>query len=269
MTFAAINGFRMNYEVSGNPDGPWLTMSHALANNLTLWDHVAEELGKEFRILRYDQRGHGETQAPVGPYGFPDLLGDVLALWDSLGILRSHWIGLSIGGMIGYGLGIHNSDRLLSLIACDSQAIAPPDYAAYFQKRIDKAAAGGMESLITPTLERWFTPETIEREDPVLQKVGAMIRTTTIEGHAGCCEALKTLNYADQLGRIRVPTLIVGGEGDKGAPPSALADVANLISGAHHEVIPAAGHISALENPEAFLDVVRSFLADEAASTPA
>lgn len=262
--FASINGFKMRYEVSGNSDGPWLTMSHALANNLTLWDEVADELGKDFRILRYDQRGHGASEAPAGPYTFPDLLSDVLALWDSVGVAQSHWIGLSIGGMIGYGLAIHHPERLLSLIACDSQAIAPPDYAAYFQGRIDKASRGGMEALVDPTLERWFTAETVARQDPVLGKVAEMIRNTTLEGHAGCCEALKTLDYADQLGRIDVPTLIVGGEKDKGAPPAALANVAASIPRSRHVIIPAAGHLSALENSAAFIPAVKSFLADSA-----
>ena len=263
--FLKLNGFDLHFETSGREDGPWVTMSHALANNLTLWDEVAEALGENFRILRYDQRGHGQSGAPPGPYTFDELVDDVIALWDEVGIRRSHWIGLSIGGMIGYGLAIHHPQRLLSLVACDSQADAPPDYAAYFQSRIDKAAAGGMEALVQPTLERWFTPPTIERGDPVLDRVAAMIRGTDAVGHAGCCEALKRLSYGDQLGKITVPTLVLGGEGDKGAPPSALAHVASRIPGARHAVIPAAGHISALENPGAFLSTVTAFLEDKRA----
>lgn len=257
---AQINGFSMHYEVSGLDTGPWLTLSHALSTDMTLWDELAADLGRDFHILRYDQRGHGKSEAVPGPYSFPDLIADVLALWDAVGVDRSHWLGLSIGGMIGYGLAIHHPERILSLVAGDSQADAPPDYAAYFQSRIDKAAAGGMENLVRPTLERWFTAETLSRNDPVLERVAEMIRNTDEEGHRGCCEALKTLSYGDDLHRIKAPVLIVGGAGDKGAPPDALAKVAARIEGASHVVIPSAGHISVLENPADFAREARAFL---------
>ncbi len=255
-----INGFSMHYEVGGLDSGPWLTLSHALSTDMTLWDELASDLGRDFRILRYDQRGHGRSEAVPGPYSFPDLIGDVLALWDAVGVDRSHWLGLSIGGMIGYGLAIHHPERILSLVACDSQADAPPDYAAYFQSRIDKAAAGGMENLVQATLERWFTAETLRRRDPVIDRVAEMIRNTDEAGHRGCCEALKTLSYGSELHRIKTPALIVGGAQDKGAPPDALAKVAERIEGAAHAVIPRAGHISALENPTDFASEVRAFL---------
>jgi len=255
-----INGFTMHYEVSGADSGPWLTLSHALSTDLALWDELAEKLGGDFRILRYDLRGHGMTESVPGPYSFADLIDDVLALWDVVGVDRSHWMGLSIGGMIGYGLAIHHPERLLSLIACDSQADAQSEYAAYFQSRVDKAAAGGMESLVQPTLERWFTAETVAKAEPILDRVADMIRGTDEEGHQGCCEALMTLSFGNDLGRIDTPTLIVGGLGDKGAPPDDLANVAVRIKGASHAVIPSAGHISALENPEGFFAAVNKFL---------
>src|SRR5690606_16799921 len=117
------------------------------------------------------------------------------------------------------GLAQNHGDRLRSLIACDSRPDAPPDYQAYFQHRIDVAAAEGMEGLVEPTVSRWFTPESLAANIPVLDKVRNMIRATNPVGHAGCCEALKTLAFGSRLGEIRVPTLILGGAKDKGAPP--------------------------------------------------
>jgi len=168
------NGVTFNCVVEGPEGAPWVTLSHALANNLTLWDEIAAALSDRFRVLRYDQRGHGESEAVPGPYSFPMLLDDVIGIWDELGVDKSHWIGLSIGGMIGYGLGIHHPERLRSIIACDSRPDAPPDYAAYFQSRIDKARDKGMEGVVESTIERWFTPETRERKDPVLDRVRQM-----------------------------------------------------------------------------------------------
>jgi len=257
---ADVNGITINYEVSGRDGKPWITFAHALCNNLTLWDDQAELLKDDFHILRYDHRGLGSSSAPKGPYTFPMIIADALALLDHVGVDKTHWCGLSIGGMMGYGLAQDHGDRLRSLIACDSRPDAPPDYQAYFQHRIDVAAAEGMEGLVESTIERWFTPESVAANIPVLDKVRGMIRSTDKTGHAGCCEALKALAFGARLGEIRVPTLIVGGAKDKGAPPEALAEAAKAIPGAKHVVIPDAGHISNLENPTAFNAALREFL---------
>ena len=255
------NGVAFNVEIDGRGGAPWIVCSHALANNLTLWDDLVAELKDDYRILRYDQRGHGKTKAVPGPYTFPMLIDDALAIMDGAGVDKAHWIGLSIGGMMGYGIAMDHPERLRSLVACDSRPDAPPDYAAYFQSRIDKAKAYGMPGLVDMTIERWFTPESVAGKLPVIEKVKGMIATTDPVGHEGCCEALKTLSYGPRLHEIRVPTLIIGGAKDKGAPPEALAEAAAKIPGAEHAVVPDAGHICALENPSAFMAALKPFLA--------
>ncbi len=256
-----VGGFGLNFEIEGPEDAPCITLSHALANDLTLWDDQVALLRDRYRVLRYDQRGHGGSDAPPGPYGFDMLMTDVIALWDRLGIERSHWMGLSIGGMMGYGLAQDHGDRMLSLIACDSRPDAPPDYQDYFQYRIDTAREKGMEGLVEPTVERWFTPETLARNPPVLDKVRNMIRATDPIGHEGCCEALKTLAFGARLAEIAIPTMIIGGAADKGAPPEVLERTSRSIPGATHVVVDGAGHISNLENPPAFNRAVEDFLA--------
>lgn len=255
------NGVQFNCRIDGKEGAPWVTLSHALANNLTLWDDFVDTIKDRYRVFRYDQRGHGGSEGPEGPYDFALLESDAVALLDGAGIDKTHWIGLSIGGMIGYGLGIRHADRLRSLIACDSRPNAPEDYAAYFQHRIDVARDEGMAALADLTIERWFTPETLAKDPPVLKKVRAMIETTDIPGHAGCCEALKQLAYGPELHKIKAPTLILGGAKDKGAPPDILErEAKDLIPGAEQVVIPDAGHIVALENPEAFHKVAGEWL---------
>ncbi len=257
---AKINGFNLNYKVEGKQGAPWITFSHALCNNLSLWDAQAEVLKDRFQILRYDHRGHGQSEPTPAPYTFPMLIADAIALWDHVGIEKSHWCGLSIGGMMGYGMAQEHGNRMLSLIACDSRPDAPPDYQAYFQYRIDTARAKGMEGLVEPTIERWFTPDTRAANPPMLDKVRNMIRSTTPVGHEGCCEALKTLAFGKRLGEIKVPTLIIGGALDKGAPPEVLAEAAKAIPGAQHVVVPAAGHISNMENAAEFNKAMVAFL---------
>lgn len=259
--FIEVNGTRFHYRFDGPIDAPVVTLSHALANSLELWDDMAEVLASKYRVLRYDQRGHGRTSAAPGPYSFSMLEADAIGILNALGIAKTNWIGLSIGGMIGYGLAINYPSRLISLVACDSRSDAPPDYAAYFQSRIDKARDGGMEGVVESTVERWFTVESRAAGLPVLDKVRSMIRTTDPVGHQGCCEALKGLSYGSQLSKISVPTMILGGAKDKGAPPEILAEVARHIPNVEHVVIPEAGHITPLENPEMTLKAILPFLA--------
>lgn len=256
-----VNGIRLNYEIDGPQDAQVVTFAHALGNGLRLWDDVADALKDRYRVLRYDQRGHGLSEAKPGPYTFPELEDDAIALLDALGIRQTHWVGLSIGGMIGYGLAIRAPQRLRSLVACDARPDAPPDYAAYFQSRIDKARTLGMASLGQLSVERWFTPQTVAANPPVLDKIRNLVATTDPVGHEGCCEALKTLAYGARLHLITVPTLILGGAEDKGAPPDKLAEAAAQIPGAAHVTLPHAGHITPIEAPEAFLAALTDHLA--------
>ncbi len=256
-----INGIRYNYVRQGKDGAPWITFAHALANNLSLWDDVANNLADRFRILRVDHPGHGGSSAIPGPYSFDMLIENAIGLWDALGIEESHWVGLSIGGMMGYGMAARHPGRVLSLTACDSRPDAPPDYADYFQYRIDTARNEGMDALAQSSVERWFTPASIEANTAAVEKVRAMVRATDPVGHEGCCEALKLLSFGPELAAIKAPTLILGGELDKGAPVDVLAETAAKIAGAKHVVIPGAGHITALENPEAFQAALDTFLA--------
>ena len=257
---AEVNGIRYNYTTQGKDGAPWVTCSHALANNLSLWDEVAGSLSDRFQILRFDQPGHGGSSAIPGPYSFDMLIENAIGLWDALGIEASHWVGLSIGGMMGYGMAARHPDRVLSLIACDSRPDAPPEYADYFQYRIDTARDKGMDSLAQSSVERWFTPASIEADTPAVNKVRDMVRATDPVGHEGCCQALKKLAFGAELTGIQVPTLILGGELDKGAPVDVLAETAAKIPGAKHVVIPGAGHITALESPEVFQRALDEFL---------
>ncbi len=258
-----VGGFSLNCEVEGKEGAPWLTFSHALGNNLHLWDAQVDMLKDRFHILRYDHRGHGGSDAPPGPYSFDDLMKDAIALLDHFEIDETHWVGLSIGGMLGYGMAQNHGDRLTSLTACDSRPDAPPDYAAYFQYRIDTVRkTGGMEGVVEPTIERWFTPETVAANPPYLDKVRNMLRTTNPVGHEGCCEALKRLAFGSRLDEIDVPTLIIGGDMDKGAPPEVLHEAARTIPNCRHDVIARAGHISNIENEEDFNIALAAFLTE-------
>ena len=253
------NGIAFNCEIDGPEGAPWLTFSNSLATDLRMWDSQAEALKGAFRTLRYDKRGHGGSDAPDGPYSFDMLVGDVIGLWDVLGIAKSHFIGLSIGGMTGMGLGIDHADRLLSLVISNSRADMPPPDAEAWDGRIAFAEENGMAALADPTVERWCSKSFFESGPPELDKLRAMVAGTSVTGYAGCGRALQTLAYEPRLGEISVPTLFIAGADDIGTPADNMARISAMVEGADFIELSPAGHISAMEQPEAYNTTLKKF----------
>lgn len=257
-----LGGFSLNYVLEGPEDAPCITFSNSLVCDLGMWDGQAARLRDRYRVLRYDQRGHGASDAPPAPYSMDELGDDVIALWDRLGIQQSHWIGLSLGGMTGINLALRYPTRLLSLIASDCRAEAPPPYAAVFEERIRVTQADGMAALVEPSLARFFTEPFVALGGPQLDKVRAMIGDTSAQGHIGCCEAIRGLAYDARLPEIGLPTLFLGGEHDIGAPPAVMGAMADAVPGAQYKMVVGAGHISNIEKPDGFQAIIERFLSD-------
>lgn len=255
--------FNLRIDGAGG-DAPWLTFSNSHATDLHLWDAQASLFARDFRILRYDTRGHGDTQASPGTYDMAQLAADVVALWDALGIDASHVIGLSLGGTTGLELAARYAERVLSLVACDCRHTATPEFAAAWAPRIALAQEQGMSALVEPTIERWFTAPYRAAAPPDLERVRDMIRNTSVEGYIGCARALTGIDSIDRLGDIRCPVLAIGGAFDPPAPPALMADMAARIRDARHEVIADAAHMSHLEQPGTFNRALASFLASVA-----
>ena len=152
------NGIAFNCQIDGARGAPWLIFSNSLATNLSMWDHQAQVLSTRFQILRYDQRGHGKTDAPEGRYAFATLLTDVIALMDALKIPSARFCGLSLGGATALGLAEQHPDRIDRAIVCDSPCASTPASAKQWEERIAVAKARGMDALVEPTLQRWFNP---------------------------------------------------------------------------------------------------------------
>ena len=200
----------------------------------------------------------GARLAP-GPYTFEMLAEDVVGLLDGLGIPKIHFIGLSMGGMIGQALGLYHSDRLLSLTLCDTAAANPPGSWEIWQERIDLVRKEGLAPLLEPTLERWFTPEFVRQDPPILEKIRRQFLATSINGYVGCSQAIMELDYLEKLGKIQIPTLIVVGEEDPGTPVSAARAIQERIVGSKLVILPGARHLSSVEQSEAFNRAVLEF----------
>ena len=256
----SANGISMNYTLDGPASAPVVTLSHSLATDLSMWDPQMKALTARYRVLRYDTRGHGSTDAPAGAYSLDQLAEDARALLRALGIARTHWIGLSMGGMIGQTLALATPDLFLSLGLCDTSSRVPAEAKPQWQERIKTAETQGMEPLVEPTIGRWFTAPFREQRKDVVDRVRAMIRATNPRGYAGCCHAISALDLTDRIAAITLPTLIVVGEEDPGTPVAASRTIQERIAGSRLEIIPSAAHLSNMEQPEPFTAAVTSFL---------
>jgi 3-oxoadipate enol-lactonase len=254
------NGIGIHYTLEGPESGPVIMLSHSLSTNLTMWDPQMEMLLGSYRVLRYDTRGHGRTDVPEGPYTLELLAEDVRALLHVLGITKTHFMGISMGGMIGQTLALKAPELLKSLILCDTTSEIPEDAGPIWDDRIQTAETQGMEAKVSDTIERWFTPGFREGRPEVIAKVSAMISTTDPRGYIGCAHAIRHLNLTDRLSRIKVPTLIIVGEDDPGTPVSASRTIHEKVADSELAILKSAYHLCNIEQAEAFNKAVSSFL---------
>jgi 3-oxoadipate enol-lactonase len=251
------NGVEINYEIEGS--GPWLTMSHSLACNLHMWDPQMPVL-RQFKVLRFDTRGHGRSSAPGGEYTLEELADDVKGLFDALGIRQTHWVGLSMGGMIGQAFALKYPGVFQSMVLADTTSRRPPDAQKMWGERIRIAQEQGMDALVESTLARWFTEPYRNARKDVMARIGNDIRATPVAGFVGCCHAISRVDYLDRLKEIRCPALVMVGEHDHGTPPEAARVIHQNLPGSEFRVIPSAAHLSNVEQAEVFNEAMTAFL---------
>ncbi len=255
-----VNGIEMSYELSGERDAPVVVLSHSLGSSTVMWKPQIEQLEREYQVLRYDTRGHGGSEAPDGAYDL-DLLGDdAVALLDALEIDRVHWVGLSMGGMIGQSIALRHPQRLLTLALCDTMAVVPDAMQGLWLERIDTARESGMEALADATMERWFTPVFRSADEQAVASIRRQFVATPVAGYVGCCEAIRRLNYLPMLTNVNVPTLVMVGEHDQATPVAAADAIHEQIAASERVVIPNAAHLSNVEQRGLFNTKMLDFL---------
>jgi len=252
------NGIDINYVVEG--EGPWLTMSHSLACNLHMWDEEAKRLSQRYKVLRYDTRGHGASGAPAGAYTLELLADDLHGLLQALGVQSTHFVGLSMGGMIGQTFALKYPGMFKSLALCDTTSRYPAEASGTWVERIKTVESQGMEPMVVPTLERWFTVAYRKQRPEVVGKVADMIRSTPVPGFVGCCHAIPKINLTARLKDIRCPSLVIVGEDDPGTPVAMAEQIHHALPGSKLVVIASAAHLSNLEQPDAFNQALGAFV---------
>jgi 3-oxoadipate enol-lactonase len=251
------NGCPIHVEVEGPDNAPVLMLSNSLGTDLHMWDAQVPAFTQHFRLVRYDRRGHGRSGAPPGPYSIEMLGRDVLAVLDGLGIRKTNWCGLSMGGMVGMWLATNAPERIDRLVLSNTTArFASKDP---WNERIKIVREKGMDALVDLTMERWFTKEFRERADHKVKPVRDTLRRTPPQGYIGCCEAIRDMDQGDTIGVITAPTLIIAGRHDPATNVEAAEFIRDRIKGSKVAVLEAA-HISNIEQPEAYTSAVLGHL---------
>ena len=262
MPLAAVNGTRIHYRIdsTAGDDAPWLVLSNSLGADVSMWTPQIEAFAKQYRVVRYDTRGHGHSDAPQGPYTIDQLIGDVIGLMDHLGIERTHYCGLSMGGLTGIGLAARYPQRFSRVVLSNTAALIGSD--AVWTPRAAKAReAGGMAALTDAVIARWFTAPFIEREQLALANIRDVFRHTSGDGYASNCEAIRDADLRDEAKTIALPVLVIAGTHDFSTTAEQGRELAAYIDGSRYVELDAA-HLSNIEKRDAYTRAVLDFLGE-------
>lgn len=253
------NGISINYRLDGPEGGPVVMFSNSLISNYSMWNDQLEAITDAgYRMLRYDTRGHGGTDAPDIPYSISIFAADAIGLLDVLNIEKVHFVGLSMGGFIAQLLAANYSDRVLSLALCDTACVMPPKQ--LWNDRIAEAEAGGIVALADATLERWFTAPYHKSNPGEVERVRDMINASNVSGYTGCARAIRDMSQCDVLGKIKTPTIVMVGESDPACPVAAAEVLHRGIEGSTLVIIKEAAHLPNIQQRDEFNSILLDFL---------
>jgi 3-oxoadipate enol-lactonase len=263
--FIPVDNTRIYYRLEGNEDKPVLVLSHSLGADHGMWNPQVPQLLDYFRLLRYDTRGHGASDASPGDYTIERLARDVLALTDGLGIAQFAFSGLSLGGMTGQWIAAQAPGRITKLVLANTSAKFPDS--SVMETRRQTVLTGGMKPIEDSVMQRFFMKSSLEGGDPYVASARTTLLATNPVGYAGCCAAVRDLDNRELLYRIECPTLIIAGDHDVSTPFAGHGELlAARISNSRVVHLPAA-HLSNIEQPRSFSSVLLDFLIEKRTAT--
>lgn len=254
MGFASINGTVLHYRLSGAADGLPLILVNSLGTNFHIWDDLLNPLERRFRVLAYDKRGHGLSDAPAGPYGLDDHVADLLGLAARCGFRTFAICGISIGGMIAMRAAAQYPGKVVRLVLCDTAARIGT--AQMWNDRIAQVRQGGMASIADAVLGRWVSPGYHELRPADFVGWRNMLERCPAEGYVASCATVRDSDLAPDLARISAPTRVIVGENDLSTPPELVRQLAHAIPGADFELVRGAGHVPSIEQPERLSELI-------------
>jgi 3-oxoadipate enol-lactonase len=258
LTFMRVNGVVLHHEIRGAAGKPPLVFVNSLGTDFRIWNDVAARLGDRYRIILYDKRGHGLSEATPAPYAMADHVNDLAALLDHHGIEKAAVVGLSVGGLIAQGLAALRPDLVAALVLSDTAHKIGT--AEFWNGRIDAVLENGIESIADGIMERWFTPAYRSPDNADFVGYLAMLTRSTVEGYVGTCAAIRDADLTESTRALQIPVLCLVGDQDGSTPPDLVRSTAALIRGAEFRIIADAGHITCVERPAAVADLIGTFL---------
>jgi 3-oxoadipate enol-lactonase len=247
-------------ETGGSAGNEVVTLVHAIGLDHTMWDDLAARLRRKYTVVRIDVRGHGRSDARDGRYSLAELADDVAAVLDSHSIEKTHYVGLSLGGMIGQAFALQHAARLKKLVLACTSSYYGPEGAAMWNGRVKTVTESGTAALADASMQRFFSEAFRAAHPATVEKYKARLIATGAKGYAGCSHALAALNFSNDLAKIAAPTLVIAGELDVGTPPAMSEALARGIPNARMTTIAGAAHLAAVEKPEEFGTLVEQFL---------
>jgi 3-oxoadipate enol-lactonase len=250
----------LHHTDSGGTGAPVL-LAHAIGCDHRMWEDLGGRLCGQYRIVAIDARGHGHSPVAPRPYSLAGLADDVAALLDRLGIVKTHWVGLSMGGMMGQAFALRHPARIDRMVLANTTSSYGPEGRATWQARAKLVQEGGLAAIKDMVKTRYFSAEFRKREPKTVAAIMARFMETPAEGYLGCCDAIASLDFSQDLARIRARTLVIAGGADVGTPPAMSEALAAKIPNSRVVVIPGAAHLSSAEKPAEFAALVEEFLA--------
>jgi 3-oxoadipate enol-lactonase len=257
MPTARLPDVTLHYQIDGDASSPPLLLSNSLGTSLEMWEPQMAALAGRFRVIRYDSRGHGQSTVPPGPYTIEQVANDALGLLDALKVPRAHFCGLSMGGMVGMWLGIHAPQRIDRLVLANTAARIGT--AEVWNARIDAVQKGGVKSIASAVLARWFSAPLLEAPTPIIARMRVTLEGVSADGYAASCAAVRDMDQRHLVGRIHAPTLVIAGTDDFATPAADGRYVADQIPNARYVELPAA-HLSNVQAAPAFTQALMQFL---------
>jgi 3-oxoadipate enol-lactonase len=245
---------------SGKRPRHTVVLSHALGCDLTMWDPLANNLAADCRVIAYDHRGHGSSDAPAGPYAMADLADDTARLLRELDTGPVVWVGLSMGGMVGQELALRHPALVGALVLAHTTSGYPDSARAVWEQRIATVREQGIGAIADAVMARYFHESFRAAHPATVDRFRQRLVTTDEEGYVGCCAAVGGVDTTARLGQIAVPTLVLAGELDQGTPVDMARTLADGIAGARLQVLAGASHLGAVEQPDAFAAAVTAFV---------
>ena len=252
------NSIKLHVQEDGNPNGTPVVFANSLGTDLSLWDGVIPHLPQNLRFIRYDKRGHGQSEVPTPPYSMGALVSDLEALLDTLQVRDAVVVGCSIGGMIAQGLAVKRLDQVRAMVLSNTACkIGTKDM---WRERIEAVEQSGIEALADATMERWFSRQFRTNSGP--DRWRDLMTSQPKDGYLGCMAAISGTDFYTPTSGLTLPTLAIAGNEDGSTPPDMVRETAELIRGSRFELMRGVGHLPMVEKPEEYANLLTDFLSE-------